>query len=180
MGLIEMVFSVLFGNGRNAVKETIEVFRENADSAGQRDAAYRAAALGQFAAEFKVPRRGGFDRFMDGLNRVPRPALAFGTLALFVSAMVNPVWFASRMQGIALVPQPLWWLLGAIVSFYFGARYQVKTQDFQKTLVETLAQSATVLQNIDALDRLGEETELPKNTVEDNPALADWRASHAK
>ena len=24
--------------------------------------------------------------------------------------------------GLALVPEPLWWLLGAIVSFYFGAR----------------------------------------------------------
>lgn len=180
MGLIEMVFSVLFGNGRNAVKETLEVFRENADAAGQRDAGYRAAALGQFAAEFRVPRRGGFDRFMDGLNRVPRPALAFGTLALFVTAMVNPVWFASRMQGIALVPQPLWWLLGAIVSFYFGARYQVKTQDFQKTLAETLSQSATVLQNIDALDRLERDTLTQENTAEDNPALADWRSHHAQ
>ena len=36
--------------------------------------------------------------------------------------MVNPIWFASRMQGIALVPQPLWWLMGAIVSSYFVAR----------------------------------------------------------
>ena len=26
------------------------------------------------------------------------------------------------MEGLALVPDPLWWLLGAIVSFYFGAR----------------------------------------------------------
>ena len=26
------------------------------------------------------------------------------------------------MQGLALVPEPLWWLMGAIVSFYFGAR----------------------------------------------------------
>jgi hypothetical protein len=26
------------------------------------------------------------------------------------------------MQGLQLVPEPLWWLLGAIVSFYFGAR----------------------------------------------------------
>jgi hypothetical protein len=26
------------------------------------------------------------------------------------------------MQGLAYVPEPLWWLLGAVVSFYFGAR----------------------------------------------------------
>ena len=46
--------------------------------------------------------------------------MAIGTIGLFVSAMIDPIWFASRMQGIALVPEPLWWLLGAIVSFYFG------------------------------------------------------------
>ncbi len=36
--------------------------------------------------------------------------------------MAAPAGFSLRMQGLALVPEPLWWLLGAIVSFYFGAR----------------------------------------------------------
>ena len=48
--------------------------------------------------------------------------LALGTLGLFVYAMAEPAGFSTRMQGLALVPEPLWWLLGAIVSFYFGAR----------------------------------------------------------
>jgi hypothetical protein len=26
------------------------------------------------------------------------------------------------MVGLNAVPEPLWWLLGAIVAFYFGAR----------------------------------------------------------
>ncbi len=104
MGMIEMAVSMLFGSGRNVVKDTVEVFRENAEGAAERQASYRAAALGQFAAEFAVPRKGWFDRFMDALNRVPRPALALGTLALFISAMYDPIWFASRMQGVALVP----------------------------------------------------------------------------
>ncbi|MFZ8959068.1 MAG: 3TM-type holin [Paracoccaceae bacterium] len=26
------------------------------------------------------------------------------------------------MTGLATIPEPLWWLLGAVVSFYFGAR----------------------------------------------------------
>ena len=34
----------------------------------------------------------------------------------------SPAGFGTRMQSLALVPEPLWWLLGAIVSFYFGAR----------------------------------------------------------
>jgi len=63
-----------------------------------------------------------FDRLIDGVNRMPRPLLALGTLGFFAYAMAAPDSFASRMRAMAQVPEPLWWLLGAIVSFYFGAR----------------------------------------------------------
>ena len=36
--------------------------------------------------------------------------------------MVDPQAFAARMVGLNAVPEPLWWLLGAVVAFYFGAR----------------------------------------------------------
>ncbi|MEO1139546.1 MAG: holin family protein, partial [Pseudomonadota bacterium] len=120
MGLIERVLSAVFGGGRNAVAETAEVFRVNAENADARAAEIQSAALAQLSAEFALERKGWYDRFIDGLNRIPRPAMALGTLGLFVAAMVDPIWFSERMQGIALVPEPLWWLLGAIVSFYFG------------------------------------------------------------
>ena len=119
MGLIGDIFGIILGGGRNAIRETVEVFRPNAEMEAVREAAQRAASLAQFAAEFAQPKLGLFDRFIDGLNRLPRPMLALGTLGLFISAMVDPVWFSQRMQGIALVPEPLWWLMGAIVSFYF-------------------------------------------------------------
>jgi hypothetical protein len=45
--------------------------------------------------------------------------MAFGVLSLFIAAMVDPIWFADRMAGLSLVPEPLWWLMGAIVSFIF-------------------------------------------------------------
>ena len=129
MGVIEGLLGLIFGAGRNVVRETAEVFRENAEAGAQRGADAHAQAMSQFGGEFTRTGKGGFDRFMDGLNRVPRPALALGTLALFIAAMADPVWFAARMQGIALVPEPPWWLLGVIVSFYFGARHQLKSQD---------------------------------------------------
>lgn len=173
MGMIEMVLSVLFGQRRNVVKDTFEVFRENAEAAGMRDAAFQVAALEQFSAEFARPGRGYFDRFIDALNRVPRPALAFGTLGLFISAMWDPVWFAARMQGVALVPEPLWWLLGVIVSFYFGARYQLKSQDFQQKIAATMLRTADVMQNIQALEDLD-----VSDATDENPALNDWRAGH--
>ena len=68
--------------------------------------------------------------------------------------MVEPLWFAERMQGIALVPEPLWWLLGVIVSFYFGARHQVKAQEFQRQIVGTMAHVPQVMDNIRALREL--------------------------
>ncbi len=142
-----------------------------------RDHTLQTAVLRQFAAEFAHPRKGWFDRFMDALNRVPRPALALGTLGLFVAAMYDPIWFASRMQGIALVPEPLWWLLGAIVSFYFGARHQAKGQDFQRSIAETMARAPGVRDNIRSLEALnaGAEVAPDNGAVSDNPALNDWR-----
>jgi hypothetical protein len=188
MGLIGQLLSLLFGN-TNRVREVAEIFRVNAEGADQRDAAYAQAALQQFGAEFAVPRQGWFDRFMDGVNRIPRPALALGTLGLFVAAMADPVWFASRMQGIALVPEPMWWLMGAIVSFYFGARSQAKGADFQRSIAETLARTAAVTGNIRALDALNAGSgALPKPGPDapqapvapsGNAALDDWRRQHA-
>ena len=183
MGMIRMAAGLLFGRGGNVVAETAHVFRENAEAAAQRAAALQTGALDQFAREFAVPRKGWFDRFMDGVNRLPRPLMALGTLGLFVAAMVDPIWFASRMQGIALVPEPLWWLLGAIVSFYFGARHQAKGQEFRRSVAETATQVEVVagnLQALEAMDRAATPAPRPAAAPgaagEPNAALAEWRA----
>lgn len=188
MGLVADIFAVFFGGGRNVLRETVEVFTENAESGAKRAHLVQGQAMTQFGAEFSVPRQGGFDRFMDGLNRLPRPALALGTLGLFVSAMVDPLWFAARMQGIALVPEPLWWLLGVIVSFYFGARHQHKKQDLQRDIAVSMARAPQVVANIGALNALranrpgvvktGADARLSVATVkpEGKAALEDWKA----
>lgn len=105
-----------------AVTSVAEVFTPNATKKMEADAAAYQAVLDEHGAEFQYSRPGLFDRFVNGLNRMPRPMLALGTLGLFVYAMLDPVGFAQRMVGLNYVPEPLWWLLGAIVSFYFGAR----------------------------------------------------------
>ena len=188
-GLLGAVLGALFGGGRNVVRDTAEVFRVNAEAEAARTAAFQNAALGQFATEFAHARHGGFDRFIDGLNRVPRPAMALGVLFLLGSAMVDPIWFGSRMAGLALVPEPLWWLLGAIVSFYFGARHQSKTQDFQQSAAATAIATAALAARGPREPEIGLGG--PFDTSEDsdvvsapgpitapgggNPALDDWR-----
>lgn len=124
MGLIDKVFggaaaTTALGQAATGVAE---VFLPNATKKMQ--AAHEAymAALDEHGVEFKYASPGLFDRFVNGLNRLPRPMLALGTMGLFVYAMVDPVAFAERMIGLNYVPEPLWWLLAAIVGFYFGAR----------------------------------------------------------
>ena len=163
MGLIRSLFGSprAIGALGRAVVRTAEVFTPSATREMELAERARAAALGQFAAEFAAPRSGRFDRLMDGLNRLPRPALALGTLGLFVYAMVAPEGFARRMAGLQLVPEPLWWLLGAIVGFYFGAR------EMHYRRRGTGQQQATPLP-------AGAAARADRG---DNPALAEWRRS---
>ncbi|MFO7806241.1 MAG: holin family protein [Paracoccaceae bacterium] len=167
MGLMTNIMGFVFGDGRNFVAETAEVFRPNAEAEARRGADSKAASLQQFAAEFQHPRRALFDRLVDGLNRLPRPMLAMGTIALFGAAMSDPIWFATRMEGLAVVPEPLWWLMGAIVSFYFGARHQAKGQEFQAAIAQVLT-------------RVPHQPQMQKQDPPDtaqNAALADWWAT---
>lgn len=124
MGLIGTILGAPAATGAigTAVTAVAEVFTPHATKKMEAEAAAWQAALAQHGAEFQYARQGLFDRFVNGLNRLPRPMLALGTLGLFVYAMIDPTGFETRMVALAAVPEPLWWLLGAIVGFYFGAR----------------------------------------------------------
>ncbi|MCF6304008.1 MAG: holin family protein [Rhodobacteraceae bacterium] len=143
-----------------AVAEVAEVFTINATKAEQAAHQRYVAALGQAGAEFERKRKGWFDRFIDGLNRLPRPMLALSTIALFAYAMKDPAGFSERMQGLAYVPEPLWWLLGAVVSFYFGARELSYFRGYRP--------------DIPVVPVLKAEIQPPSGA---NPALDEWRGT---
>lgn len=140
-----------------AAKGVAEVFTPSATRRMELSAEAQMAALRQLGEEYQHPALSGFDRLVNGLNRLPRPFLAFGTIGLFVYAMVDPVAFVRRMVGLNAVPEPLWWLLGAIVAFYFGAR---ETHYFRSRPVAMPPAAATGQGGEDA---------------EENAALDDWR-----
>ena len=136
-----------------AAKGVAEVFVPSATKRMEYSAEAQMAALRQLGEEYQHPALSWFDRLVNGLNRLPRPFLAFGTIGLFVYAMVDPEAFAFRMVGLNAVPEPLWWLLGAIVAFYFGAR---ETHYFRnRAVVSPYASPGTV--------------------PEENAALEEWR-----
>ncbi|QDP66979.1 MAG: hypothetical protein Unbinned3138contig1000_21 [Prokaryotic dsDNA virus sp.] len=186
MGVMGRLLSTVFGNGRNVVAETAEVFRANAEHNAQRAHDAQAAAMQQFAAEFAAQRRTWFDSLIDGLNRLPRPLMAFGTIGLFVTAMVDPVWFAARMTGLAAMPEPMWWLLGAVVGFYFGAREIQKSRDMRAVQPDRVRDTVAAVREIEeigkARDEIGQaqtsDADLSLSAIEttDNPALADWKS----
>lgn len=138
-----------------AAKGVAEILVPSATRRMELSAEAQMAALRQLGEEYQHPALSWFDRMINGLNRMPRPLLAFGTLGLFVYAMVDPEAFAHRMVGLNAVPEPLWWLLGAIVAFYFGAR---ETWYFRNrgTVPSHAAGGAA---------------------AEENAALQDWRAA---
>ncbi len=112
MGLIGKVLGIgkAVDHVGGAVERVAEVFVPNRTKALQ-------SSHEQFASEFSGASRGEFDDFVNGLNRLPRPILALGTVGLFVYAMVDPFAFSTRLQGLDTVPNQLWWGLGAIVSW---------------------------------------------------------------
>ncbi len=121
LGSINGIGKVVEGIG-GVVKSTSEVFHANETQKMQNDADRFQASLKQYSAEYTHESKGNFASFVNGLNRLPRPFMALGTVALFIYAMSDPEGFKERMVGLQFVPEPLWWLLGAVVSFYFGAR----------------------------------------------------------
>ena len=147
----------------NAATGVAEVFRVNETRKLELDEEAYARAIGQMSGEFAAQPRGWFDGLMNGMNRLPRPILTLGTVGLFVYAMVEPVGFGLRMENLNLVPEPLRWLLGAIISFYFGAReaHYFRTQP-RFPRAATAASPKTVAGAPDA-----------------NPALDDWAEAQA-
>lgn len=175
--MIGRVAQWLFG-GRNSATDLIEVFKENSEAGARRDADLRHATLAQYAAEFRASPPSRFNAFMDGVNRLPRPALALGTIALFISAMFEPQWFSQRMQGLAQVPEPMWWLMGVVVSFYFGARHQAKEQEQIRKMVQGFQAETTQkmqTQGVDAPDMGTEDAQ----AAYANPALEAWQRKNA-
>ena len=186
MGFLKF-FSDIFGGGRNVIRETVEVFRPNAEGQSQRDASARGAAMGQFGNEFGG--KGWFNSMIDGLNRLPRPMLSLGVIALIVSAMTDPIWFAERMVGLALVPDPLWALLGIIVTFYFGGRHQIKAQEFRAAMATMPDRAVAAVASIAVIRAIEHDTPGAASSGGDaalseaaleagtNAAVAAWKSS---
>jgi hypothetical protein len=145
------------------------------------------------AAEFADrENRGRFDRLMDGVNRLPRPMLVLGVFGILVWTSIDPIAAAQVFTSWAIIPTEFWYVVLAIVTFYFGGRYQTKVHQMQARLANVAAGVPAVLKTISELEKMRPDhpttpgvaspgtdaaTELDAMTSEANPALADWEAT---
>lgn len=199
MGMIDrfLTRSGGFAAAAEAAGNVAEIFAPNATRRMELDEEAYARAIGQAQAEFAHAPGNWWDSLMNGLNRLPRPLLTLSTIGLFGYAMVDPPGFSLRMEGLALVPEPLWWLMGAIVSFYFGAReahyfrHRVWTGSKVRTSAVTGATAAAADDGwrapfvpvapaeAPASEAVVPETRFtaPQEDFADNAALRDWARS---
>lgn len=174
MGLIGTLFGRNARDVGRAVEGVAEVFVENKTKKAAAEHQEHVAAQNQYAVEFTQTPSGIFDRFVNALNRLPRPILALGTVGLFAFAMMDPAAFAVRMRGLAEVPEPLWWLLGAIVSFYFGARELHYARRPKPAPMVQQAAPQQFLRWIRANDQPDDASHSPSEPGY-NAALEDWK-----
>jgi hypothetical protein len=181
MGLIRSMMAALFVRGgaeslTRTVGDVAQVFRPNATRAMELGHDAFAAAHASHSAEFAHARTGWFDGFVNGLNRLPRPMLALGTLGLFIYAMADPPGFTIRMRGLAEVPEPLWWLLGAVVAFYFGAREAHHLREHRPVMRPVFRHGADPAEDSPAPPGAIASVATGPGQERSNPALAEWRA----
>lgn len=158
------ILGFLFGGGNNAVKETIEVFRPNAEANAQRVADYKTAALHQYAAEFHArSNRNWIDSLADGLNRLIRPVVTIMVLFPIYATVHDPESMAKVWQSLATLPDFYWGIVGLVLSFYFGGRMQTKA--LNSATMGAAAKALTALSSNDDVD----------DSADSNPALDQWR-----
>ena len=161
-GLLDTLAKLLPG-----LKDIAEVFkgnkkdRDTAASANEHDEGV--AVRRQFETEFSytAANRNWFDIMMDGINRIPRPLFAISVWGIFVWCALAPENFARSMVALKLMPEYMWYLCSAVITFFFGSRVYDKTN----------TPSTAVPKG--AIDDYAKEVKTLDRTV--NPVVAEWK-----
>jgi hypothetical protein len=132
------------------------------------------AGVQSYAAEF-APRknRTWWDSLWDGINRMPRPLIVIAIFWYFSLSYRNPTEFQVLNTALETVPERMWWIMSAVVSFYFVAREFQKDRDTKMALSDK--EFGEVQKRIAKL-REAQINELPpKEEGYVNPSIEAWK-----
>lgn len=161
MSMIARAASGLIDGVGSTVVKIAGQWSEGEETGAIRRHDYQTAVVSHAAAELQG--KGILNQIADFMNRLPRPIMAFGVIGLFTLAAIDPVYFAEIMTGMQLVPDNLWYLLGAVVGFYFGARELHKYRQMKMTAADV----RQVVENVHAIRELRSDT--PGIAFDDSP-----------
>ena len=124
--MILRILKSLFGGGATAgvagtVRGIAGVFRPHAENQDRRLSDEATALYQAYGREFHRPTN-WFDSLVNGLNRLPRPAIIAGIFYLFHLSIDDPQQFTLIMTAWASIPEFLGIAVVAVVSFYFSFR----------------------------------------------------------
>ena len=154
--MLKQIGKFLTGGVAEPIRQISGQFIAPADRKREMNHELDLAIMKSFDTYLSSEPKSWYERVIKAANMAPRPALALGTIGLFVYAFVDPVNFAIAIAGIANIPIGLWTLLTTISGFYFIGRGQVKSLEGQanKFKLENLEKSTQLI--LDAKQRLQE------------------------
>ena len=99
----------------------IERYQQGKAAKEENRHAQEMGTLNQFAAEFGHGRT-WFDSMIDGINRLPRPTIVAMVGFYILLSWRDPQQFAVINGGLETIPEAMWYIVGIVISFFFGAR----------------------------------------------------------
>lgn len=171
---MQWIVNLLGGGLLQGLDTLLARFAGNKDAAEANLHAEQIAAIQSAAAEF-APRanRTRWDSFIDGLNRLPRPLLAFMVIAVLVWAPLDPIGFARVMTAYGLIPEWLVIVIGQVILLFCGGRMLERWPGRLAGPSADAVQSTLAL--MDRLNRQGATRTAPRE-AESNPSLRAWLA----
>lgn len=143
-----------------------------------------------YQAEYIAPEKTSwFGQFVDGSNRLVRPFFTFGTISLFIWCVHDPVSFTTAMIALQAMPENLWYIMLAIVTFWFGSRVVDKWQNNGLKTV-TKEQLGTILKQQEEIGSLSKTNEYTEDKYQkelkditkplSNNAILEWNKRNLK
>lgn len=153
--MLKKLGQFLGGGVAKPIRDIAGTFVAPKDTRALNDHEYKLAVLSQFQAYTTSEKGSWFERFVGGLNALPRPVMALGTIALIGYAIFNPIQATAAFGALETIPTELWGMFGIVVTFYMGGRLQIKSLNAKEKAqrIENMEKTSNLIMGmIDRLD----------------------------
>ena len=163
--MLKQLGKFLGGGVSQPIRDIAGQFSAPKDVIAKNDYEYKLQVLAQFQAYTTSEKGSFFERFVGGLNALPRPIIALGTIALIGYIIISPA-----QSGVILTAKieilnsfNTFWqsIIAGVFALYFGGRMQTKhySAKEQSQRLENMEKTSNLI--MDMIDRLDEKASKP-------------------